>query len=165
MQTATDDTLDDNTAVVERFVTDVWSGADPDAVEQLAIPDLVVHQLAAETDLVGRDEFAAFERDFREAVPDMRQTITQSVAEGEYVAALLRVQGTPEKPFQALRPTGKSFDVPGFQLYRLEDGRVAEVWVLINAVGVMQQLDLLPDSPGKVLRLVLGQVKQRLTGR
>lgn len=83
MQSVADDSGTENTAVVERFVDAVWNGEAPDAIDELAIPDLVVHQLAAENDLVGREEFTEFETAFREAVPDMRQTIRRTVVEGE----------------------------------------------------------------------------------
>jgi predicted ester cyclase len=87
------------------------------------------------------------------------------VAEGDQVVAYVTIHGTPERQYGALAPTGESFDSVGFQKYRLEDGKLAEVWVLPNAMEMLRQLGIFPDSPGKVLRLVFGALKGRLLGR
>lgn len=60
--------------------------------------------------------------------------------------------------------TGETFETASMHVFRVEDGRIHEQWQLADALGMLQQLDLLPDSPGKVARLVLGRVKGRLVG-
>ncbi len=157
-------TTEANRDLVRRFVANVWNGEELDAIEELATPDLVVHGLGAGVDR-NREEFVEFHRGLLDAVPDLEHVVEDVVVEGDRVVAYATVRGTPERQYGALAPTGESFDSIAFQKYRIEDGRIAEVWVLPNAMGMLRQLGVFPDSPGKVLRLMLGALKGRLLGR
>jgi hypothetical protein len=46
-----------------------------------------------------------------------------------------------------LAPTGKSFTITYAWFCRIADGRIAEVWSLPNGLGLLQQLDALPEPP------------------
>jgi predicted ester cyclase len=153
-----------NRDLVRRFVASVWNGEDLDAIDDLATADLVVHGLGAGVDRT-REEFATFHAGLLDAVPDLEHAVEDVVVEGDRAVAYVTARGTPEKQYGALAPTGESFDSVAFQKYRIEDGRIAEVWVLPNAMGMLRQLGIFPDSPGKVLRLMLGALKGRLLGR
>ena len=150
--------------LVGRFVRDVWNGEDLGAIGTLAAPDLVVHGLGAGVDR-SRDEFVEFHRGLLEAVPDLTHHVEDVVVEGDDAVAFVRITGTPERQYGALAPTGETFNTVGFQKYRVADGSVAEVWVLPNAVAMLRQLGVFPDSPAKVLKLVLGALRAKLLGR
>jgi predicted ester cyclase len=122
---------------------------------------LVVHQLGKGED-ADRQAFEAFVTEFAAAVPDLRFDVESTVAEGDEVVVHLTVSGTPQKPVGALRPTGESFTADAFHRYRIEDGRIAEAWLLPNGMGIVAQLGLLPDSPVKVVRLVVGRIVSRI---
>lgn len=154
----------DTEAVVREFIRTVWNAEDPDAIETLASADLVAHQLVARQDH-DRESFSEFQAEFHAAVPDFSMEIDDLVVQDDDAMALVTMSGTPEKPMQALQPTGESFTVHAFQKYRLADGRVAEVWVMADALGTLNQLGLFPPPPGMILRMVAGKVKQRLLGR
>lgn len=150
--------------LVERFVLDVWNGDDLDALETLTAPTLVVHGLGAGVDRT-REEFADFHRGLLEAVPDLTHTVDDLVVDGVDAVAYVRIRGTPERRYGALAPTGESFDSVGFQKYRIADGSITEIWVLPNAMGMLRQLGVFPDSPAKVLRLVFAALRAKLLGR
>lgn len=152
------------TALVDRFVDAVWNGEDLGALDHLAHPELVVHHLGAGVDRT-RDEFATFHGGLLEAVPDLEHSVRDYVAAEDMVVAFVSIQGTPERQYGALAPTGESFETVGFQQYRFTDGRIAEVWVLPNAMGMLRQLGVFPDSPAAILRLLFGALKARLFGR
>ena len=149
--------------VVRRFVDDVWNGGDPDAVETLTTPGFELHQLVAD-EHHDRESFSSFLAGLSEAVPDLTIDVEDLVVDGDDAVALVRMRGTPERQYQALRPTGESFDVDAFHKYRLADGRVDEVWVMADAVGTMRQLGLFPPSPGLMLRVAAGKARTRLLG-
>lgn len=162
----TDSTTDveDNQELVDLFIATVWNGEDLAAIEELATDDLVVHHLGADVDRT-RVEFTEFHAGLLEAVPDLEHVVEELVAENDQVVAYVTIRGTPERQYGALAPTGESIETVGFQKYRIENGKIAEVWVLPNAMGMLRQLGIFPDSPGKVLRLMLGALKGRLLGR
>lgn len=153
-----------NEALVLRFVDDVWNGEDLDALDELTTADFVTHHLGAGNDR-DRDEFREFHAGLLSAVPDLTHVVEDVVADGDDLVAYLTISGTPERQYGALAPTGKSFEGPCFQKYWVEEGRVAELWVLPNAMGMLRDLGIFPDSPGKMLRLVAGAIRGRLFGR
>lgn len=152
-----------NGALVRRFVDDVWNGGDPASLRTLSTAGFVLHQLVAREDH-DREAFAAFQAEMRTAIPDLTVEVEDLVVDGDDAVAFVRMRGTPERQMQAIRPTGESFDVHAFQKYRLSDGRIAEVWVMVDAIGTMRQLGLFPPSPGTMLRVAAGKAKSRLFG-
>jgi predicted ester cyclase len=44
----------------------------------------------------------------------------------------------------SLPPTGKSITMTGIELFRIENGQIAELWGEANLLGLMQQLGILP---------------------
>ena len=153
----------DTGAVVREFVRAVWNGEDPDAIESLTTDDFALHQLVAGEDH-DRDGFAGFQTEMLEAMPDFTMAIEDLVVDGDDAVALVRLGGTPVKPMQAIRPTGESFSVNAFQKYRVEDGRIAEVWVMADAIGTLSQLGVFPPSPRMMLRIAVGKLRSRLFG-
>lgn len=150
--------------LVHQFIGTVWNGTDLDAIEELGTADLVVHGLGAGVDRE-RDDFLPFHQGLLDAVPDLTHSVEDIVVEGDTVVAYVSIRGTPEHQYGALSPTGETFESVGFQKYRIEDGRIAEVWVLPNAMGMLRQLGIFPDSPGDILRLMIKAIYGKIVGR
>lgn len=154
----------ENKKLVTRFIDAIWNGEDLDSLNDLASPDLVIHGLGAGVDRT-RGEFAEFHGGLLDAVPDLDHVIEDIVVEGDRVVTYVTIRGTPQRQYGALAPTGESFESVGFQKYRIEDGQISEVWVLPNAMEMLRQLGIFPDSPGKVLRFIARALKARLLGQ
>jgi predicted ester cyclase len=71
-------------------------------------------------------------------------TIEDMVAEGDKVAARFTARGVHRGAFMGLRPMGKSITMTGIEIFRIEDGKIAELWGEANLLGLMQQLGILP---------------------
>lgn len=153
----------ESSAIVQEFIRDVWNGGDLDALDRLTAEDFALHQLVAREDH-DRESFREFQERVLDAMPDFSITIDDLITEGEDTVAFVRMQGTPEKPLQAIQPTGQSFEVPVFHKYRLEDGRVAELWVMADAMGTMRQLGLFPPGPKLMMKMVINKFKSRIPG-
>ena len=52
--------------------------------------------------------------------------------------------GTHRGNCQGIPPNGKSAAMAGMNLIRIEDGRIAETWVNFDAMGMLQQLGVMP---------------------
>ena len=60
----------------------------------------------------------------------------------------LLCRGTNRGPFLGAPPTGKVVTYTGFDLNRIERGRIVESWVNYDALGLLQQLGLVPPVKG-----------------
>ena len=78
------------------------------------------------------------------AFPDLHFTIDDLVAEGDKVAWRFNSTGTQKGDFMGIPPTGNVGNVTGQVLFRLENNRIVEGWVNIDALGLMQQLGVIP---------------------
>jgi ketosteroid isomerase-like protein len=154
--------------LVEAFLT-AFVGGDAEAVADLVTGDCVLHQPRWPLDTEGREAIRAKTRDSEGSFTDVSMTVEESVVSGDRITAYVTASGRNVGPMRVgdreIAPTGRSFEVPQFGIYRVEDGRIAEAWVLADALGIVEQLDNLPTGPGKMLGIGLRQLRWRLGGR
>lgn len=92
----------------------------------------------------GREGLKALVRQMRSAFPDMHWVIDEMVAEGEKVVTRFHWTGTHRDTFLGIPATGKSVAVTGVVIDRLEAGKMADSRMLMDTLGLMQQLGVLP---------------------
>ncbi|MGB3714812.1 MAG: ester cyclase [Candidatus Promineifilaceae bacterium] len=82
----------------------------------------------------------------RTAFPDLHCTVDDQISDGEKFAAHWTMRGTHHGLFMGSQPSGKRVTVPGIIFGRLIDGRLAEDWTLIDQLGLLQQLGIVPPQ-------------------
>ena len=124
---------------VSRRFTELFSSDDVSLADELFTSDVVFHG-AVDGDLQGIEATKGFIAAYRAAFPDALSTVEDQVAEGDRVVTRWRARGTHGGPLGDLAPTGRSFDVRGITIERIVDGRIAEVWVARDELGLLRQL-------------------------
>ena len=74
------------------------------------------------------------------AFPDWHWEMRNLVADRDYLALHFAVTGTHRGTFQGIEATGRRVTASEFTLYRVEDGKFAEVWDLVDLDTVMKQI-------------------------
>jgi len=74
------------------------------------------------------------------AFPDWHWEMRHIVVDGDYIAVHFTVTGTHRGAFQEIEATGRRVSISEFTLYRVEDGKFAEVWDLTDMDAVMRQI-------------------------
>ena len=95
-------------------------------------------------ELHGTDEFFAFLEEFVAAVPGYTDTLSQMMADGDRVAYVSTMTGVQTGPLGDLPATGQEFTLVNIIIQRLEDGKIVERWGEMDAMGMMQQLGVIP---------------------
>jgi predicted ester cyclase len=54
------------------------------------------------------------------------------------------VTGSQQQEFMGIPASGQTIRVEGMNFYRLEDGRVTDIWTQFDGVAMMQQLGAIP---------------------
>ncbi|AQT78989.1 ester cyclase [Mycolicibacterium litorale] len=62
------------------------------------------------------------------------------IADGQMVSCRLFFQCTPQRTFLGFEPTGGQVSFAEHALYRFENGRIAEVWSVIDKEAVREQI-------------------------
>jgi steroid delta-isomerase-like uncharacterized protein len=132
-----------NKAIIARMVEQLWNQGRIDLVEEFFAEDYVEH-IPGRPDSTGLQHMGKAVTDTRNAYPDFNLNIDSLVAEGDSVAARWSMTGTHEGEFYGIPPTGKKIGHTGTTFYRLENGRIAEIWFLADMMGLMQQLGVVP---------------------
>ncbi len=81
-------------------------------------------------------QFAAF--------PDGHWNAVDMIAEGDKVVRRVTGEGTHRGMFLGMAPTGKHVKSSFVEIWRIADGKLAELWVESDMLGLMQQLGLMP---------------------
>lgn len=136
----------ENRELIHRY-TEAWNEGDLDAVEEIVTDDYVLHDPAFFRMPPGPDGVKQVIRVFRAAFPDAAWEIHEMIAAEDAVAVRWTVSGTHEGEFFGVEPTGEAFEIEGFELDRVHDGEVTETWTVYDALGLLQQLGILPDIP------------------
>jgi steroid delta-isomerase-like uncharacterized protein len=129
---------------VSRRFTELFSTDDPALAEEVFAPHAVFHGAVPDGDLRGVEAVKAFVAAYRAAFPDAVSTVEDQVAEGDRVVTRWRARGTHAGPLGELPPTGRAFEVGGITIERFEDGRIAEIWVARDELGLLRQLGAIP---------------------
>lgn len=143
--------LERNKAVVRRVYDDGFSRGDMDACVEIVAPDYVDHPPARFFDvpLTGPESLQGAVRVFREGFPDLTDTVDQLVAEGNSVVVRSLWRGTHRGTFVGIPPTGKLVNITGINFFRVgADGMIVERFGSFDALGMMQQLGLVPPPGG-----------------
>jgi steroid delta-isomerase-like uncharacterized protein len=136
-------TLADNKALVRRLFDEVWNTGNVALVDDLLAPSFVDHAAQMGGDDPTRDGFKTQVRLFRTAFPDGRSQIEDLIAEDDRVVARWTDGGTQRGEWMGVPPTGKRVTMSGIDVYRIEQGRIAEFWCSEDELGLLRQLGAL----------------------
>lgn len=84
---------------------------------------------------------------FRTGYPDLHWSIEEMITEGDKVVTRFTWTGTHRGPFLGIPATGRSVAVKGVVIDRLEEGKMADSRILMDTLGLMQQLGVIPAPP------------------
>ena len=133
--------VEQNKAVLRREVEELYNHTgNLDVVAEIFSPDYVSHEPTS-GEVRGIEGARRFAATFREAFPDLQNTIEDMVAEGDKVVMRFRGSGTHEGETEAFGPpTGRRMEITGITIKRLSGGKIVEAWTNFDALGMMQQL-------------------------
>lgn len=81
---------------------------------------------------------------FHTAFSGFHVTIEDQVAEGDKVATRKTFHGRHTGDYYGIPPTNKQVSFGVIDILRIADGKVAEGWAVVDQLGLMQQLGVIP---------------------
>jgi steroid delta-isomerase-like uncharacterized protein len=85
-------------------------------------------------------------REMRSAFPDMHWTVKEQLAEGNRVLTRFEWTGTHRGPFLGIPATGRPVKVWGMVIDRVQDGKIDDTRILMDTLGLMMQLGVVPAA-------------------
>ncbi len=137
---------EENQAVARREIQELFNHTgNLDAADEIYAPDYVGHDPtgAEMRGVEGAKQYAAA---LRQAFPDLESTIEDQIAQGDKVVSRFSARGTHQGETEEFGPaTGNRMEITGVTIVRFSGGKVAESWDHYDALGMMQQLGLVPE--------------------
>jgi steroid delta-isomerase-like uncharacterized protein len=140
-----------NKALFAKALDDFFNKRDLQSADRNYLPTYIQHNkqvvaMAKAQGVTSVEGMKTFFRMFFEAFPDYRVEIEYIGAEGDKVFAILNWEGTHRKDFLGVPATGKQIKVRTAEVMRIENGRFAEHWDVVDETGMLITLGSLTDN-------------------
>jgi steroid delta-isomerase-like uncharacterized protein len=132
--------VESNKALIKQFYEEVWNKGNVEFARWVFADDYVRHDLRPTQAQPGPTGQAKIAADFRRAFPDLQFTVDLILGEGDLVAARWTASGTQLGKWGVVEPTGKKATFSGVNIFRLQKGKVVEIWNHRDDLGLMQQV-------------------------
>jgi steroid delta-isomerase-like uncharacterized protein len=133
--------LEANKTLVRSFIEEVVNKRQPAAVDRFLAADFIEHNPNLPKGRDGRKEFAAA---LQAGFSDYRGEIVEIVAEGDKVVVRTQWSGTQDGPFLGLPPSGNKVRFATADFFRIEGGKLAEHWDVVDSLPRAIALGLVP---------------------
>lgn len=136
-------TVSRNKEIVREFFEKGPSGGDIAAADALLAPDFSLH-VPLPVSGTGTEAINAVIVSCRAAFGGLHVTIEDMIAEGDRVTCRFTARGVHNGEFMGVHPTGMEIMMTGIEIFRLKDGKIAELWGEANLMGLAHQLGIVP---------------------
>jgi steroid delta-isomerase-like uncharacterized protein len=133
--------IEKNKDFIKVYTEDFWNKHNVAAFEKYFNSDFIVH--FAEGDM-NAEQYKGLCQAYFAAFPDLNITIDDVIGEGNKVVKIWTANSTHKGDFMGIPATGKPIVVKGIEMFRIADGKIAELWASMDNLGMLQQLGVIP---------------------
>ena len=133
--------IEENKTIVRRY-QEIYNSNDLDRLTEVVSDDLLTPNIMPGIPR-GLEGAKAAHRIMLAGFPDYQTVIEDMLAEGEKVAARIRMTGTNTGEFMGIPATGKRVQFTGIYIARISNGKIVEHWGEEDGVSLLQQLGVL----------------------
>ena len=138
-----------NKAIVRRLFTELWNNGNLSVADEVFAPNYAHYDPSTPDFGRGPDSEKKRAALYRTAFPDLHLTIEDVIAEGETVMTRWSCRGSHKGDLNGIAPTGKHITITGLTVARVSNGKIVEGYVNWDALGLMQQLGVVPQLAAK----------------
>jgi steroid delta-isomerase-like uncharacterized protein len=139
--------MQDNSAIVRDFIEECINKGQIESAGEYFWEDMV-EQVPFPGQGPGVEGLKDVLRGMLAGFPDMHFAVEEQISEGDKVLSRFEWTGTHRGAFLGVPATGRPVKVWGMVIDRLVDGRVKETRILMDTLGLMMQLGVIPPPPG-----------------
>ena len=135
--------VEQNKQTARRFYDEVLNKGDIDVIDEIAVPGYEEHDplTGQRTGSVGlKDRVNMLRTAFNPTF-----TIHDVIAEADKVVVRWTNSGSMVSEFLGMPANGKSFAIPGIDVYRMENGKLVEHWHVVDQLSHLMQIGLFPS--------------------
>lgn len=135
--------MKNNKELISRFYSEVVNKGDL-ATMKLILSEKFIDHYAAPDASQGQEGFRNFLQMVTQAFPDLNVVVDDLISEGDQVVARLTIRGTQTGLLMGrIPPSGKPAVWNGIDIFKVQNGLIAERWSLRDMLGMMRQVGAL----------------------
>jgi steroid delta-isomerase-like uncharacterized protein len=135
----------DNKKIDNRIFEELWNNKRLETADELIAPNFVLHDPQSPLPVKGAEAYKQFARYYFNAFPDLHFTLEHQLADDETVMTRWSCTGTHKGDLPGIPATGRPIALTGITCGRLVEGKFVEGWSNWDALGMMQQLGVMPS--------------------
>jgi steroid delta-isomerase-like uncharacterized protein len=124
---------------------EMWNTGNLNIVDEIYAQDFINHY-PFDPSVRDRESFKKFVTECRKGMPDLNVIIEDMIAEKDRLACRWVCSGTHKVDFFGIAATGKKATWTGVTIYRFDSGKIVEAWWSEDALGMLQQLGVIPTE-------------------
>lgn len=132
-----------NKEFLDAFTADFWNTANMAAFDKYFDKGFIVHMADGDK---SREEYRTLCQAYFAAFPDLHITVDGLVAEGDKVTKIWTARCTHKGEFMGIPASNNPMVVKGIEVFRLANGKIVELWVSMDVLGMMQQMGAIPQT-------------------
>jgi steroid delta-isomerase-like uncharacterized protein len=133
-------------AVVHSLIQEIFNNRELDRLSEFVTSDVIDRNRIVLGQPDGSDGVSEGVRLFLTAFPDFHADIEETLCDGERVAACLSMHGTNTGAYRGLpAPTNRHVSWEAVAIFRVRDGKIAEIRGTADRMTMLTQLGILPD--------------------
>ncbi len=130
----------ENVDIARTWHEQVINQRNPAVLQEILAPEVMHHAAGGYPDTMTADEVTKMMEDFLVAFADLRYEFDLFIVQDDLVVERYTAAGTQTGPLQNLPPLGRTATWTGINIFRIECGRIVEVWSEVDALSRNQQL-------------------------
>jgi predicted SnoaL-like aldol condensation-catalyzing enzyme len=136
--------VEENKVIDRRYIDEVLNKGNVAVIDEIMAPNYVGHVPGMPpSDRDGDKQLIGM---FHAAFSDIHFAIEHQIAEGDKVVHHGTMHGRHTGEFMGIPPTGKEVTMSGININHFVDGKVVESWGMLDMLGLMQQLGVVPGG-------------------
>ena len=137
--------MEQNKAIIHRFLQEVQNNHNLNIVDELMSPYMIDHFYERQGLPQPENAVEAFKKFYSgmlSSFPDLQVVVHELIAEGDKVCTYKTFKGTHLGEFRGKEPTGKPISVDVIDIFRIENAKMVEHWVVADWMSLMQQIGI-----------------------
>ena len=136
----------DNKQIETRIFEELWNKQRLETADELLDPGFLFHDPQSPFPIKGPEAYKRFVRYYLDAFPDLHFTINHQLSDSQTVMTRWSCTGTHKGDLPGIPATGRPISLTGITCGRIDNGRFVEAWSNWDALGLLQQLGVIPSQ-------------------
>ena len=130
-----------NKALIRSYYEEMWNKHQPSAADRFVTVNFIEHHPHLPQGLAGRKQFVTT---VLAGFSDYHGEIQELLAEGDKVVTRMQWTGTQDGPYDGRPATGNKLVFSTADYFRIENGKIAEHWDVVDLLARAVGLGLVP---------------------